>query len=196
MACPLRARSAGQRRELTVTRGYPDIPAHLDRQADPLHRQALQAGGQGSWEAGRLTAVARSRCSELTAATAPAGCSTSPEVCDAWAAVVADRALSPPTDLGLGAVHQLVGLSHLSHRLRGLGQIRGLGLDDLRTLTCGYGSWRTGWTPRSDLRIRRLGVRVPPSAPRSRPCDSPSGGLHMCCTAVKYSSGAGRAGGA
>src|SRR5580692_6583406 len=28
-ACPLRARSAGQRRELTVTPGQPDTPAHL-----------------------------------------------------------------------------------------------------------------------------------------------------------------------
>ncbi len=29
IACPLRARSAGQRRELTVTFGQPDIPAHV-----------------------------------------------------------------------------------------------------------------------------------------------------------------------
>jgi hypothetical protein len=28
-ACPLRARSGGQRRELTVTPGQPDTPAHL-----------------------------------------------------------------------------------------------------------------------------------------------------------------------
>ena len=34
-----------------------------------------------------------------------------------------------------------------------------------RALTCGYGHWRTGWTGSTDLRIRRLGVRVPPSAP-------------------------------
>ena len=38
-------------------------------------------------------------------------------------------------------------------------------LDARRTLTCGYGLRRTGWTRRTDLRIRRLGVRVPPSAP-------------------------------
>ena len=37
--CPLRARSAGQRRELTVTPGQPDTPAHLRyRQADPLRK--------------------------------------------------------------------------------------------------------------------------------------------------------------
>jgi hypothetical protein len=34
-----------------------------------------------------------------------------------------------------------------------------------RTLTCGSGFQRTGRTPSIDLRIRRLGVRVPPSAP-------------------------------
>jgi hypothetical protein len=35
------------------------------------------------------------------------------------------------------------------------------------TLTYGYGLRRTRWTHCIDLRIRRLGVRVPPSAPRS-----------------------------
>ena len=38
-------------------------------------------------------------------------------------------------------------------------------LDIRRILTCGFGFWRTGWTDGIDLRIRRLGVRVPPSAP-------------------------------
>ena len=60
------------------------------------------------------------------------------------------------------------GLSRLSHRLRGPCRTRGISLDLSWTLTCGYGLWRTGWTPRSDLRITRLGVRVPPSAPLHR----------------------------
>ena len=38
-----------------------------------------------------------------------------------------------------------------------------------RALTCGYGFRRTGRMPSIDLRIRRLGVRVPPSAPAQRP---------------------------
>ena len=37
-----------------------------------------------------------------------------------------------------------------------------------RTLTCGYGLGRTVRTLSIDLRIRRLGVRVPPSAPSSQ----------------------------
>src|SRR5262249_49029818 len=41
------------------------------------------------------------------------------------------------------------------------------GLDIQWTLACGYRFWRTDRTGGIDLRIRRLGVRVPPSAPRS-----------------------------
>jgi Co/Zn/Cd efflux system component len=37
----LRARSAGQRRELTVTRGQPDTGSPADRQANPLRKQAF-----------------------------------------------------------------------------------------------------------------------------------------------------------
>jgi hypothetical protein len=40
-------------------------------------------------------------------------------------------------------------------------------LDARWTLTCGYGYRGTGWTRCTDLRIRRLGVRVPPIAPTS-----------------------------
>ena len=56
-------------------------------------------------------------------------------------------------------------VSHPSHRLAGHDRIQPHALDIRPTLTCGYGLRRTGWTPRTDLRIRRLGVRVPPSAP-------------------------------
>ena len=46
-----------------------------------------------------------------------------------------------------------------------------------RMMTCGYGFQRTGWTHRIDLRIRRLGVRVPPSAPSSQARCPPGSGL-------------------
>jgi hypothetical protein len=39
-------------------------------------------------------------------------------------------------------------------------------------LTCGYGLQWTVWIPHADLRIRRLGVRVPPSAPPSPQVDA------------------------
>ncbi len=61
------------------------------------------------------------------------------------------------------------GLSHISHRLIGQGWTSIARPDNGETLTCEYGLQRTGWTPRTDLRIRRLGVRVPPSAPAHRP---------------------------
>ena len=59
-------------------------------------------------------------------------------------------------------------LSRLSHRLTGRPRARADGLDIQSTLTCGYRFCRTGRTRSIDLRIRRLGVRVPPSAPRSK----------------------------
>jgi hypothetical protein len=42
-------------------------------------------------------------------------------------------------------------------------------VDAGQTLTCGYGFRSTGRTLRADLRIRRLGVRIPPSAPKLEP---------------------------
>ena len=60
-------------------------------------------------------------------------------------------------------------LSRLSHRLTGRPRARADGLDIQWTLTCGYGFCRTGRTRSIDLRIKRLGVRVPPSAPAQRP---------------------------
>jgi hypothetical protein len=56
-------------------------------------------------------------------------------------------------------------VSQLSHRLGGRHWTEADSLDIQRTLTCGSGFWRTGRTHGIDLRIRRLGVRVPPSAP-------------------------------
>ena len=55
-------------------------------------------------------------------------------------------------------------LSQLSHGLAGRRRTRPDDLDIRRTLICGYGFCRTGRTCSIDLRIRRLGVRVPPSA--------------------------------
>jgi hypothetical protein len=66
----------------------------------------------------------------------------------------------------LGALLR-TGLSRLSHRLTGRHRTKADGLDIQWTLTCRYGLWRTGRTHGIDLRIRRLGVRVPPSAPLS-----------------------------
>src|SRR5262249_37937027 len=54
-----------------------------------------------------------------------------------------------------------------SHRLSRPRRTIADSLDIRRILTCGFGFWRTGWTDGIGLRIRRLGVRVPPSAPRS-----------------------------
>src|SRR5262249_22617336 len=59
------------------------------------------------------------------------------------------------------------GLSRLSHRLTGRHRTRADGLDIQWTLACGYRFWRTDRTGGIDLRIRRLGDRVPPSAHRS-----------------------------
>ena len=59
-------------------------------------------------------------------------------------------------------------LSQLSHRLSGPRRTQAQSLDIRRILTCGFGFWRTDRTNGIDLRIRRLGVRVPPSAPRSQ----------------------------
>jgi hypothetical protein len=52
MACPLRARSAGQRRELTVTPGQPDTAAHLrtgrlTRCANRPSKQEVNTGPRG-----------------------------------------------------------------------------------------------------------------------------------------------------
>jgi hypothetical protein len=57
-------------------------------------------------------------------------------------------------------------LSQLSHRLTGRHRTQAHSQDIRRILTCGFGFWRTGWADGIGLRIRRLGVRVPPSAPR------------------------------
>jgi hypothetical protein len=54
--------------------------------------------------------------------------------------------------------------SRLSHRLTGRHRTRPDGLDIQWTLTCGYGFWRTGRTDGIGLRIKRLAVRVCPSA--------------------------------
>jgi ABC-2 type transport system ATP-binding protein len=47
LPCPLHARSGGQLRKLTVTRGQPDIPAHL--RTGRLTRCAYRSSKQGSW---------------------------------------------------------------------------------------------------------------------------------------------------
>jgi len=60
-----------------------------------------------------------------------------------------------------------VTISQLSHRLAGRHRTRADGPDIEWTLTCGYGFWRTDRIDGIDLRVRRLGVRVPPSAPSS-----------------------------
>ena len=57
--------------------------------------------------------------------------------------------------------------SSASHGLAGRHRTQAPVLDNWWTMTCGYGFRRTGRTLGIDLRIRRLGVRVPPSAPRS-----------------------------
>src|SRR5487761_1132428 len=48
--------------------------------------------------------------------------------------------------------------------VRGQDRTRVASLDLRRTLACGYGLRGTGWISGTDLRIRRLGVRIPPSA--------------------------------
>ena len=45
-------------------------------------------------------------------------------------------------------------LSQISHRLTGLYRTQADSLDIRRTLTCGFGFWRTGWTDGIGLRIR------------------------------------------
>jgi hypothetical protein len=67
-------------------------------------------------------------------------------------------------------------LSQLSHELMGRHRTQAPILDTCWTMTCGYGLRRTGRTGGTDLRIRRLGVRVPPSAPSSG-VNSPCGDL-------------------
>jgi hypothetical protein len=58
-------------------------------------------------------------------------------------------------------------LSQLFHGLAGPHRAQAHGLDIRRLVTCSFGLWSTGRTSRTGLRIRRLGVRVPPSAPPS-----------------------------
>jgi hypothetical protein len=60
------------------------------------------------------------------------------------------------------------GLSQPSHILVGRHRTRASSSDTRWTLTCGNRPARTGQTSFPRLRIRRLGVRVPPSAPSSQ----------------------------
>src|SRR6266480_3692512 len=77
------------------------------------------------------------------------------------------RLIFPPTQRrSVAATPVEIGISHsfLTDWLDGVGPWH-LCRTSGRTLTCRYGFWRTGRTGGIDLRIRRLGVRVPPSAP-------------------------------
>jgi len=69
-------------------------------------------------------------------------------------------------------------VSRPSHKLAGRHRTRADGLGIQWTLICGYGFRRTDRRRGIDLRIRRLGVRVPPCAPRSTA--SSDHGVHCC----------------
>lgn len=68
-------------------------------------------------------------------------------IIESWRAISPGSVVRPPRRTSEA------GLSRLSHRLTGRDRTRVDGLDIRRTLTCGYGFWRTNRTGGIDLRI-------------------------------------------
>ncbi len=77
-----------------------------------------------------------------------------------------DACASSAVDCGPLLVDGQRDLSQPSHRLARRSRTRAVSLEELCTLTCGNGFTDTVRTVGSGLRIRRLGVRIPPSALR------------------------------
>jgi hypothetical protein len=80
-------------------------------------------------------------------------------------------------------------VSQPSHRLMGRRRTEMSAPHTWQTLACGYGLLWTGRTCPTGLRIRRLGVRVPPSAPLSSQLNAlslPGRSWHRCRPAASW----------